>query len=45
MGSFGDSGPFGQKPTNSYMEEKTDADGHHTTKKVTEGEGWKSVEI
>ena len=27
------------------MEESTDAAGHHTTKKVTEGNGWKQVEI
>lgn len=31
--------------SSSYVEEKTDADGHHTTKKVTKGDGWEQVEI
>ena len=34
-----------QEVKNSYVEESTDAAGRHTTKKVTEGNGWKQVEI
>ena len=51
LGGFGGLGGPSATPasknevTNSYMEESTDAAGHHTTKKVTEGNGWKQVEI
>ena len=53
IGGLGGFGGLGGTPstgdknevTNSYMEESTDAAGHHTTKKVTEGNGWKQVEI
>lgn len=46
MNAFGmGGGPPSSKMGNSFIEEKTDANGHHTTKKVTKGDGWEQVEI
>ena len=46
LGSFlHDAFDFDRSKGNSYTEETTDGQGHHIKKNVTQGPGWKQVEI